>query len=80
MENKSKPGIQSTEFWISVAPVLGGLIEGMKGDPETGRYLIMCGTILGGLYIVSRTIVKFKGYNHVELTQDKIHKEEYRDS
>ena len=47
MENKpSKPGVQSTEFWVSLAPVLGGLVESMKGDVETGRYLILCGTIL----------------------------------
>ena len=61
MENKpSKPGVQSTEFWVSLAPVLGGLVESMKGDVETGRYLILCGTILCGLYIISRTAIKFK--------------------
>ena len=62
MEDKPiKSGIQTTEFWISFAPVLGGLIEGMKGDPETGRYMILCGTILTGLYIISRTMIKYKG-------------------
>ena len=60
MEKTSKPGVQSTEFWVSVAPVLGGLVEGLKGDPETGKYLIFCGTIVSGLYIISRTIIKFK--------------------
>jgi hypothetical protein len=61
MEKTTKPGVQSTEFWVSVAPVLGGLVEGMKGDPATGRYLILCGTFLSALYIISRTVVKFKG-------------------
>lgn len=57
---ESKPGAKTTEFWIALAPVLTGMIEGFKGDPETGKYLILCGTVLGGLYIISRTVVKFK--------------------
>ena len=56
----TKPGAKTTEFWIALAPALTGMLEGLKGDQETSRYLILCGTILGGLYIVSRTLVKFK--------------------
>lgn len=54
-----KPGTKTTEFWLALAPVFMGLIEG-KNDPELLKYIILCSTILGGLYIVSRTIVKFK--------------------
>ena len=56
-----KTGTKTTEFWISVAPVLLGLIEGMKGDAETSKYLIICGTALGMVYIASRTWLKAKG-------------------
>lgn len=60
METKpeSKPGARTTEFWVALAPVALGLVEGSK-DPETNRYLIIAGSILGGLYIISRTVVKF---------------------
>lgn len=57
---EAKPGTKTTEFWVTLAPVLGGLVESMKGNPETGKHLIICGTVLGCFYIVSRTIVKFK--------------------
>lgn len=56
----SKPGTKTTEFWVSIAPVLAGLIEGMKGDKEMGKYLIICGTFLSCAYIISRTVLKYK--------------------
>jgi hypothetical protein len=40
--------------------VLIGLIEGQKGDAENSRYLIVCGTALGCIYIISRTLLKLK--------------------
>lgn len=55
-----KQGAKTTEFWISVAPIIGGLVESIKGDAQNYRYLIVCGTILSSLYIISRTVVKFK--------------------
>jgi hypothetical protein len=58
MENKS--GTKTTEFWVTLAPVLGGLVESLKGNPETGKLLIICGTVLGCFYILSRTAIKFK--------------------
>jgi len=54
-------GTKTTEFWVAISPVLAGLVEGVKGDTDTGKYLILCGTILSGLYIASRTILKVKG-------------------
>ena len=60
MIQESKPGVKTTEFWVCAAPVIGGLIECMKGDAEMGKLLIICGTALGVIYIASRTIVKFK--------------------
>ena len=55
-----KPGTKTTEFWVALAPVILGLIEGQKGDPENSKYLIVCGTALGCIYIISRTLVKYK--------------------
>lgn len=55
-----KPGTKTTEFWVTLAPVLAGLIEGVRGDPINNRYMIVCGTVLGALYITSRTLVKWK--------------------
>lgn len=57
MEN-SKTGVKTTEFWVTIAPALGGLLEMSKGDPETGRLLIMCSTALGCFYILSRAWLK----------------------
>lgn len=56
-----KPGTKTTEFWVALTPVILGILEGSKNDPETNKYLIIAGSILGGLYIISRTIVKYKG-------------------
>lgn len=56
-----KSGTKTTEFWISIAPVLIGVVESNKGDPEMGKYLIICGTALGMVYILSRTWLKAKG-------------------
>jgi hypothetical protein len=58
---ETKPGTKTTEFWVALTPVIMGVLEGSKNDPETNRYLIIAGSILGGLYIISRTIVKSKG-------------------
>lgn len=55
-----KDGTKTTEFWISIAPVLIGLVEGMKGDAEIAKWLIVCGTALSVMYIVSRTLLKLK--------------------
>ena len=55
-----KSGTRTTEFWVAVAPVAAGVIEALKGDAVTGRYLITCGTVLAGLYMVSRTVLKWK--------------------
>lgn len=57
---EQKPGTKTSEFWIALAPVLLGMIEGFKGDPEMSKYLIVCGTALGFAYIISRTVIKYK--------------------
>jgi hypothetical protein len=54
-----KPGTKTTEFWVALAPVLAGLVEGVRGDSENNRYLMVCGTVLGVFYISSRTLVKY---------------------
>ena len=57
-EGLSKPGVKTTEFWVSIAPVILGLVESQKMDPTNNMVLIICGTALGMAYIVSRTMVK----------------------
>jgi hypothetical protein len=57
--NDVKPGTKTTEFWVALAPVFMGLIDG-KDDPEILKYIIVCASVLGGLYIISRTLVKWK--------------------
>lgn len=55
-----KDGTKTTEFWISISPVLAGLVEGMRGDPENNKFLIVCGSVLACFYISSRTLLKLK--------------------
>jgi hypothetical protein len=52
-----KPGYQTTEFWTAVAPIVGSLTV---KDAANQDLLIICGACLAGLYIISRTIVKYK--------------------
>ena len=56
----TKPGTKTTEFWVALAPVFLGLIDGVKGDSNLNQTIIICATCLGGLYILSRTLVKWK--------------------
>jgi hypothetical protein len=53
-------GTKTTEFWVSIAPVMVGLVEAMKGDTQNSTILIVCATVLGCFYIASRTFVKIK--------------------
>lgn len=59
-EVQHKPGIKTTEFWVTLAPVILGLIEAMKGDTQNNSLIIICATVLGALYMISRTIIKRK--------------------
>lgn len=52
-----KPGYQTTEFWTAVAPIVGSLTV---KDAANQDLLIVCGACLAGLYIISRTLVKYK--------------------
>jgi hypothetical protein len=70
-----KPGLNSTEFWVSVGPVLAGLVESMKGDREMGLYLMIMGSALAFTYIISRTILKAKEITH-GIKTNKVNKEE----
>ena len=53
-----KPGVKTSEFWISLAPVLMGVVEIMKGDSQNSTIVIVCATVLVAVYILSRTIFK----------------------
>lgn len=57
-DNPSKPGVKTTEFWVSIAPFILKLVESQKIDPNNNMVLIICGSALGMAYIVSRTMVK----------------------
>jgi hypothetical protein len=52
-----KPGYQTTEFWVSLAPVLASLTN---KDAANQELLTICAASLCGLYILSRTYVKIK--------------------
>lgn len=56
---ETKPGAKTTEFWVTLAPVLLALVEG-RDNPEMLNTIIICGSVLGALYIISRTVVKYK--------------------
>lgn len=67
-----KSGTKTSEFWVSISPVLVGLIEGMKGDKEIAKWLIVCGTSLSIIYIISRTALKVSACRNTEArTQEK---------
>ena len=55
-----KSGSKTTEFWVSIAPVIAGLVEALKGDTQNSQTLLICATVLGAVYIASRTLVKMK--------------------
>lgn len=54
-----KQGTRTSEFWVSIAPAILGIVEGYKGNAEIAKWLIGCGTVLGVFYIASRTVLKF---------------------
>jgi hypothetical protein len=56
---ETKPGVKTTEFWVAIAPVLMGMMETMKGDSKNSALIIICGTCLAAMYMVSRTMVKY---------------------
>lgn len=57
-DQKTKAGVKTTEFWVSIAPVILGLIDRQQDDPDLNMTLVICSTALGMAYIVSRTMVK----------------------
>lgn len=56
--DKPKAGVRTTEFWVTITPAIAAMVEMTKGDPETSRLLIMCSTVLGCFYIISRCFIK----------------------
>lgn len=57
-EQKMRAGVKTTEFWVSIAPVILGLIDRQQDDPVLNMTLVICSTALGMAYIISRTLVK----------------------
>lgn len=52
-----KPGYQTTEFWVSLAPIAASLTNKEAANQEL---LTVCAAILCALYIISRTFIKLK--------------------
>lgn len=57
-----KSGTKTSEFWITISPIILAILDNSKEDSEIKKYFIIAGAILGGLYIISRTVIKCK-YN-----------------
>lgn len=51
-----KPGYQTTEFFVAIAPVITAV---MTSGKDTDLFLIAA-VLLGALYIASRTFIKWK--------------------
>lgn len=58
-----KPGYQTTEFWVSLAPIAASLTNKEANNQEL---LTVCAAVLCALYIISRTFVKMKETNKNE--------------
>lgn len=52
-----KDGYKTTEFWAAIAPIVGTLT--MK-DGVNQDMIIICATVLSGVYILSRTAIKWR--------------------
>jgi len=56
-ETTSKPGVQTTEFWLTIVTALTALVGSLKGViPEQTAAII--GAVLTSIYTVARTVAK----------------------
>jgi hypothetical protein len=52
-----KPGVRTTEFWLSVVVILGSAVDALAGSlPD--RYAGVAVAVASGLYAVSRGLAK----------------------
>ena len=58
MGNELKLGTKTSEFWVTLAPVLATMVNGVSENSEDKKYLMVCACVLGSLYICSRTLIK----------------------
>lgn len=56
---KLKPGVKTTEFWITTALGIGAVVLGAL-DQVDGTYAAAAVTILGAVYTAARALVKAK--------------------
>ena len=59
ISNGVKPGIKTTEMWISLA-VVAAAILGTFADKTDGNWGLACAVISAGLYALSRGLAKYK--------------------
>lgn len=57
---KLKPGIKSSEFWITLSLGMGSVLLGALGQID-GTWAAAAATILGAVYTAGRTLAKSKG-------------------
>lgn len=58
MQDEIKLGPKTSEFWITLAPIIASMVDGVNQSSEDKKYLMICACVLGSLYICSRTIIK----------------------
>tara|TARA_R110000824_G_scaffold246105_1_gene435182 strand:- start:19013 stop:19228 length:216 start_codon:yes stop_codon:yes gene_type:complete len=65
---KQRPGIRSTEFWLTLLSiVVGGLVSSdlLAESSTAAKVVALAGSVLGALgYTVSRSLVKIKTVRH----------------
>jgi hypothetical protein len=66
---QTKEGTKTSEFWVTIIPAIAGALEA-QSNPDKAQLLIICATVLCGLYIVSRTFVKCN-LKHVDEEETK---------
>lgn len=58
MTDEIKLGSKTSEFWVTLAPIIATMVNGVSENSEDKKYLMVCACVLGSLYICSRTLVK----------------------
>jgi hypothetical protein len=58
MNEDIKSGAKTSEFWVSLAPLILSFSKISEENTENSKYMMVCGCVLGCFYIASRTAIK----------------------
>jgi len=58
MNDEIKIGPKTSEFWVTMAPLILSFSKIAEENTENSKYMMICGCILGCFYIASRTVIK----------------------